>query len=140
MRRLELITALAAPVEEAWATLIDLDGWPSWGRLVVSAEGAFVPNARWTMRLEGGPGPRTMRPYFVSMHPPLSLVFRTRIGPGWAVSMRHAFEFEPREGGSVLIQRFEATGILTGLLWRPLRAGMLQFEQLGDDLAAHLAR
>ncbi|MCP4873489.1 MAG: hypothetical protein GY898_32780 [Proteobacteria bacterium] len=138
MRRLELSTELPASAEAAWEALIDTSGWPRWGRLVVSAEGEFEAGSRWTMQLRGGPGPRTMRPYFVSMGAPREIVFETRLGGG-AVRMQHAFEVEARGGGSVLHQRFEATGPAVPLLWRWLRAGMLQFDQLGDDLAAQLS-
>ena len=81
-----------------------------------------------------------MRPFFVSMTPPHQIVFETRIGAAWAVNMRHCFDIEPDgPDASVLHQHFEAEGLLVSLLWRQLRAGMLQFEALGEDLVAHLA-
>ena len=80
-----------------------------------------------------------MRPYFVSMQAPQQIVFETRLGTAWAVTMRHSFELEAAEDGdSLLWQRFEARGALVRPLWRMLREGMLQFDELGDDLARHL--
>ena len=141
MRRLELSTELPASVQEAWDALVDLEGGPQWGRLVVAADGEFVPGARWTMRLQGEGGPSTMRPYFVSMEPGRSIVFETRIVTGWAVTMRHVFELEATGAARcTLHQRFEATGLLVAPLWRPLHRGMLQFDRLGEDLAARLSR
>lgn len=136
MRGLELSTPLPASAEAAWQALVRLDGWPAWGRLVVSAEGVFEPGSRWTMQLHAGGSRRTMRPYFVAMTEGERLLFETRL-PG--VTMQHAFEVAP-EGAerSVLHQRFEARGPLMPLLWRWLQPGMLQFDQLGEDLARHL--
>ena len=128
-------------MQEAWDALVDLEGWPQWGRLVVAAAGEFVPGHRWTMQLRGSSGPSTMRPYFVSMVPLRQVLFETRLGAGWAVTMRHSFELEAAGAERcVLHQRFEATGLLVAPLWRPLRRGMLQFDRLGADLAAHLSR
>jgi uncharacterized protein YndB with AHSA1/START domain len=139
MRRLELRSELPASAQRAWDTFLDVGRWPEWGRLVVSAEGELLPGHRWTMRLRGRDGPSTMRPYFVSMTPPHRVVFETRLGPGWAVTMQHSFEFEATgPERCTLHQRFEAWGLLVRPLWRWLHPGMLQFDQLGADLAEHL--
>ncbi len=140
MRRLALSTALPASVERAWATLVDIERWPNWGQLVVKAEGDFVTGSRWTMELQDPNGSlRQMRPYFVSMTPPQSIVFETRIGPRWVIKLRHCFKFESSEPGNcVLWQRFEASGLLVPPMWTLLRSGMSQFEMLGADLASHL--
>lgn len=141
MRRLELITPLPASAEAAWAVLIDTARWPSWGRLVVSAEGAFTPGATWTMALRGDGRPRQMRPSFVSLTPGRQVVFETRIGAAWAARMVHAFDVEPDgPDRSILRQSFQVTGLLVAPLWPLLRPGMAQFEALGEDLAARLAR
>jgi hypothetical protein len=54
--------------------------------------------------------------------------------------MQHAFELEPLGPRSILHQRFEASGLLMPFLWTTLRPGMMQFAQLGTDLADHLRR
>ena len=140
MRRLELSSPLDASADEAWATLLDLDGWSRWGRLVVSAQGEFVAGSRWTMELvgHGGRKKRTMRPWFVAIQRP-SIRFETRLIAGWAVTLRHEFEVQPTgPSRSVLHQRFEAEGLLLPMLWAPIHRGMAQFQELGDDLARHL--
>jgi len=142
MLRIELTTALPASAEAAWAVLVDAERWPEWGRFVTSAEGEFVPGARWAMTLRPravGGAPRTMRPRFVSMEAPRSLAFETRIGTGWAVRILHTFVVEPAgSDAAVLRQCFEVTGLLRGLLGNPVRRGVVQFDELGADLARRL--
>ena len=141
MRRIELRTALPTGAESAWTTLVNTQDWPQWGKLVVSAEGTFKPGCVWTMQLRGKGGrlPRTMHPRFVSMIEGQQLAFETLIGAAWLVKMLHVFDIEPDgEGRSVLVQRFEISGALVAVLWPVLRGGMLQFDELGDDLARRL--
>ena len=55
------------------------------------------------------------------------------------VLLRHAFEIVPvGPNRSELRQRFESSGAFQLPLWPMLRAGMLQFEELGHDLAKQL--
>jgi len=142
VRRVELTTALPASQQAAWEVLTDTDAWPSWGGLVTSAEGALEPGAAWRMRLRprhpGGP-PRLMTPTLVSLEPPRRITFETRIAGGWAVRIRHTFELE-RSGpdACLLRQTFEVTGPLVAPLWPPVRRGVVQFEELGEDLARRL--
>mgnify|MGYP006414875745 CR=1 FL=1 len=141
MRRLELSAALPASAEAAWAVLIDTEQWPSWGTLVVSARGAFVGGSVWEMELQGSQGraARRMTPRFVSMVPGRRLVFETCVGHAALVRMTHIFDVEAAgPGRSVLRQTFEVSGALVLPLWPVLRRGMLQFAELGTDLAARL--
>lgn len=143
MQRLELSTPLPASAAAAWSVLIDTARWSEWGRLVVSAEGVFVPGCVWRMTLVGvdGRAQRTMSPRFVSMTLGRQVVFETRIGARWLVSMVHTFDIEPgRVGQSTLRQTFEISGLLVAPLWGWLLPGMMQFKQLGVDLADRLRR
>ena len=141
MRRLELTTPLPASASAAWSVLIDTARWSEWGRLVVSAEGDFEPGCVWRMRLVGtdGRAERTMTPRFVSMVLGRQVVFETRIGARWLVSMVHTFDIEPGQPGqSTLRQTFSIRGLLVAPLWGWLLPGMMQFRQLGVDLADRL--
>lgn len=142
MRRLELVTDLPASAADAWSVLVDTERWSDWGGLVTSAQGAFVEGHRWTMRLRGADGgpSRTMTPRFVSMQEPTRVVFETRILGRRSVSLTHIFDVEAvGPTRSRLRQTFEARGVLVPLLWRSLRSGMAQFDELGGDLARRLA-
>jgi len=142
MRRLELSTLLPAPAADAWSVLINTADWPAWGQLVVSAEGIFEAGHRWTMQLAGADGRpgSTMTPRFVSMVPGSQVIFETRLGGGM-VSMVHSFELEAAgDAECVLRQTFVITGVMVVPLWRWLVPGMMQFEQLGVDLADRLRR
>lgn len=142
MRRIELVAALPAPADAAWAVFIDTARWPEWGRLVRSAEGEFEPGRRWTMTLrpERGDLPRVLRPRFVALGPGSRVVFETVVGAAWAVRMVHTFEvLADGPEASILRQTFSTTGLLVRPLWPRLAAGMHQFDAVGDDLAARLA-
>ena len=143
MRRIELNTPLGASAERAWDVLLDLDGWPRWGGLVTSAQGVLEPGARWTMTLRPevvGGRARAMRPRFVSVDPPRQVVFETLLLGAWFVRLVHVFDVVPDGDRAVLRQSFRATGLGVPLLWPVLRDGMTQFDELGEDLAAWLAR
>ncbi|MBW2464993.1 MAG: SRPBCC domain-containing protein [Deltaproteobacteria bacterium] len=132
MRTIELTTALDAPAQHAWQVLLDVDRWPEWGVLVVSAEGRFAPGARWTMHLRDG---RRMRPTLITVEP-TRLVFETYLGHRRWVCMQHSFQVEELDAKrSMLRQRFEVRGVLVPVLWRALSRGMRQFDELGCDLA-----
>jgi hypothetical protein len=141
VRRIHLSTELPAAAAEAWQTLTDTPSWPAWGRLVTSATGAFDPGARWTITLRQTEEakPREMRPRLISVRAPCELVFETEIARGWAVRIRHSFLIEPTgPHRSVLNQLFEVTGPLVVPLWKPVRRGIEQFGELGEDLATRL--
>ncbi|MCO4762110.1 MAG: SRPBCC family protein [Myxococcales bacterium] len=133
MRTLELTSKLQVPPDEAWAFFLDVEAWPSWGRLVLRAEGDFRPGARWKMTLAGRGRP--LRPYLVSVDPPRNIVFETRL---IGCRIRHAFTFAAAPSGSVLRQTFVASGPTEPLLRPWTMPGMRQFSALGDDLARAL--
>lgn len=142
MRRIDLRTELHAPARRAWEVLTDTDAWPQWGRLVTSARGELEPGARWTMTLRGrdGGGLRQMRPRLVDIEAPRRIAFETLIGGGWVVRILHTFVLEPDgPDRATLLQSFEITGLLVAPLWRPVRRGVVQFAELGEDLARRLA-
>jgi len=121
--------------------LVDTPSWPSWGGLVTSAQGQLSPGAQWSLTLRGhGGGPeRLMHPRLIAVQPPRRVVFETVLGARWLVRLVHAFDLDPVGPSECLLrQSFEATGAAVPLLWRPLRAGMTQFEELGHDLARAL--
>ncbi len=140
MRRIDLKTPLPASAERAWEVLTDTAAWPGWGGLVTSASGSMEPGATWTMCLRAEPGgpPRRMRPRLVSVDPPRCIAFQTRLGLG-AVAILHTFTLEAlAPDRAVLHQAFEIRGPLVRPLWRLVRAGVVQFDELGDDLARRL--
>ena len=141
MRRVELSTELPAPAEVAWAVFLDTEAWPSWGGLVTSAAGVLEPGQRWTMTLRPERGrPRRMTPTLWSVGD-RALAFETRIAGRWGVRIVHRFELEEAgDAASVLRQVFEVTGALVRPLWGPVSRGVLQFDELGADLARRLAR
>ena len=141
MRRIELSAALPASAAEAWRVLVDIESWPSWGRLATAARGELAPGHVWTVTLRGrdGGAPRQMRPRFLGVTPPRKISFETCVLRGWAARLVHTFSVE--EAGpdrSVLRQTFEITGPLVVPLWPVLRRGALQFDELGEDLARRL--
>ncbi len=139
MRRVDLSAELPASAEEAWALFTDTGSWPRWSHLVTSAAGRLEPGCRWTMQLrpQGNGKPRQMRPHLVSVDPPRELAFETRIAG--LVHILHRFVIEPRGAGrSALLQHFEISGLGVALLWGPVRRGVLQFDELGHDLARRL--
>lgn len=141
MRQITLVQPLPSDVHTAWSVFVDIDRWPEWRGMVLSASGAFEPGARWTIRLRGDASgaARTMRPTFVSRTPGREIVFETRLVAAWVVRMVHRFELEAAaDGTAVLVQRFEVSGLAVPLLWGPLERGMRQFEALGGDLARRL--
>lgn len=141
MRRLELNTPLARDAATAWAVFIDTHDWPTWSRLVTAAEGELVPGHVWNIQLRGtdGRAQRRMHPRFVSQIPGQRIVFETRIGGSWVIRMVHIFDIVPQgPERSSLRQRFEITGLLVWPFWGALLPGMMQFEQLGVDLARRL--
>lgn len=123
--------------------LLDTDQWPAWSRLVTGVEGVLTPGEVWTIQLrpeETDGLPRRMRPRLLSVtRERRELVFETLIGGAWAVRLTHAFAIEPAgTRRSVLTQSFEATGLFVLPLWRVLHRGMVQFDELGADLAVVL--
>lgn len=143
MRRVELSTPLPASAEDAYGVLTDTGRWSTWGRFATAAEGTLEVGSQWrvTLRPDGDDRPRVMTPTLVCVDPPRELVFESVFAWGLAARIRHAFVIEPEPGGtSVLWQRFEIRGPLAGLLRDTLHSGVVQFEELGSDLARELGR
>ena len=135
---IELCSELPASAAQAWTALVDVEQWPSWRGLVTAARGVFDPGSVWSIQLRAN---RTMSPVLTSFLPPdRVLCFEQTFGTEVLLHLSHWFVIEPVDDGhSVLRQRFLSSGALVWPLWRwPLRPGMVQFQELGDDLARHL--
>lgn len=102
-------------------------------------EGDFDLETVWTVSLSRK---RQMHPRLIKYVRGKEIQFDQVIGGSkWVVRLTHSFIIEPRgPGQSCLRQEFKASGLLAGILWVPLYRGMVQFEQLGLELASHLAR
>lgn len=135
MREFELTTEIVAAQERAWQSLLRLDEWPPWNRLMPSARGAPRPGAMLDLRMRRVDGAhRPHRPTVVSFQPPECVVLAAALGHHRLVCMVHSLSNESLGlGRSRLRQTWSVTGLLVPLIWPMLVGIMSRFSELGED-------
>jgi uncharacterized protein YndB with AHSA1/START domain len=141
MRSFELTTAVGAPPELAFDTLLDLETWSAWNRLVPSAAGRVAVGERLAFEIRRDEGGfRRHRPTVLSVHRPDEVVLAADFLARWLLRMEHSFRFVADGAGCRLVQRWKCSGLLVAALWPDLVATMERFAELGRDLDAEARR
>lgn len=111
---------IAAPPQQVWQILTDLEGYASWNPFVISSSGRVAVGERLVNRMQApGRKPQTFKPTVTQVEPARSFEWLGRLGLPGIFDGRHRFDLEPTgDGGTLLMHREFFSGILVRLLRR----------------------
>lgn len=109
------IEIIATP-ETVWAVLTGIENWPAWNPDVksVSVQGEVAPGTRF--RFKSGPG--TIRSTVERVEPQRSISWTGRT---LGIDAVHAWQLEPRNGGTLVTTAESFDGLVARILRRPLQ-------------------
>lgn len=137
--RHRLITQIdiAAPPDQVWRHLADLDSYPEWNPFVTRADGTLAVGSRITILLEP-PGGRPMqfRPRVTVLEPGVTLEWLGRLGIPGLFDGRHRFDLSPTAEGTRLVHSESFRGLLVPTQRATLDGPTLRgFEEMNRALA-----
>jgi hypothetical protein len=120
-----------------WATLTDLDSFPSWNPFMLKVEGDLRVGGRLAVTIQP-PGRRasTFRPTVLAVEPERELRWLGRILIPGLFDGEHRFLLEAVPGGTRLTQAERFSGILVAPLKRSLDGTELGFRAMNEALKA----
>jgi hypothetical protein len=121
MMRHELTTEIeiAAPREQVWRVLSDLQGYESWNPFVVSARGTLQVGERLDVKLaRPGKAPFAISPTLVAIEPGKSFAWKGKLLVPGLFDGVHRFELAQTPAGQTRLVHAES---FSGLLIGPMR-------------------
>lgn len=121
MKRIETEIQIAASPETVWKILTDLEQYPEWNPFIRNAQGRLKEGQKLAVRI-APPGSKEM-----TFKPTVTTVIEYAefswlgyfIFPG-IFDGRHIFGITENEGGCLLVQKEEFSGLLVPLLWNSM--------------------
>lgn len=122
MKSLSTEVRIDASVERVWSVLADFASYQSWNPFIVDASGEAAIGNRLHLRMQP-PGGRAMsfKPRVTAAEPPRLLEWLGKVGIRGLFDGRHRFVLADRDGGTVVTQSEEFTGILVPFVWGSMR-------------------
>jgi hypothetical protein len=112
--KVEAVTPIDAPVEDAWSVLSDTAAYGSWNPFVKQLKGELVAGQKVEVSLAlEGRKLQKMNPRIVSCEPGRSFEWLGQVGPRGVFDGRHRFELRPvGEGRCELVHSEVLSGVL----------------------------
>ena len=113
MRTISATVDIAAPPDQVWGVLTDLDRYPEWNPFIQSASGRLAEGASLTLRLVPAQGrSMTFRPRVLAVQPGVLLRWIGRLVMPGIFDGTHQFALEDVGGHTRLTQSETFSGIL----------------------------
>jgi hypothetical protein len=134
MKRISVVTDIAAPVDTVWAELCAISSYPEWNPFITAFDGALAVGNRPTIRI-APPGGRaiTFRPTITRMDDRRHLEWLGRVVLPGIFDGRHSFRLQALpDGRTRLSQTEEFSGLLvalTGTVLERTRAGFVAMNE-----------
>jgi hypothetical protein len=142
MKRIRVVTDIAAPVETVWAELCAVSTYPDWNPFIKQFTGTLHPGTRPEVRI-APPGGRAMtfRPTITRVEEGRRLEWLGRLVLPGIFDGRHSFQLEALVNGSTrLTQAEEFSGILVALPGPLLERTRTGFEAMNEALRLRAER
>jgi hypothetical protein len=113
MRTISATVDIAAPPDQVWGVLTDLDRYPEWNPFIQSASGRLAEGATLTLGLVPAQGrAMTFRPRVLAVQPGVLLRWLGRLIVPGLFDGTHQFALEDMGGDTRLTQSETFTGVL----------------------------
>jgi hypothetical protein len=113
---------IARPPNEVWAVLTDTAEFPSWNPSIQRLDGDLKTGGQITVEI-GAPGQTQLfHSRLLDVTPNAALRWQGGFWPGGLFDAVHGFTLTPQDGGTLLVQSEQFTGLLVGIFTRSLIA------------------
>jgi hypothetical protein len=113
---------IAAPPSAVWAVLTATAEFPSWNPSIQRLDGDLKTGGRIVVET-GAPGnTETFHSVLLDVTPNAALRWRGGFWPGGLFDAVHGFTLAPQDGGTLLVQSEQFTGLLVGMFTRSVIA------------------
>lgn len=136
MKRIEVVTDVAAPATSVWAELSAVAAYPTWNPFITSFDGELLPGSRVEVRIVP-PGGRSMtfRPIITKLDDGQRLEWLGKLLIQGIFDGRHSFHVEEvAPGRSRLTQAEDFNGVLVPLTGKTLERTRQGFEAMNEAL------
>lgn len=118
---------ISAPIGRVWQVLTDFDRWSEWNSSINQARGTATIGSQLdiTIRGEDGEDASNYEPLVVEVNAPEQFRWTATMMAGFVFKNHRVFELKKVEGGTLLVQKEEFSGLLVPLFW----AKMSKFAQ-----------
>lgn len=122
MRELKSEIQIAAPIDKVWQVLTGFDLWKDWNPMVNSASGSATPNSKVDIIMRGPDGKDAMKyqATVLEANSPKSFRWRATMMSGLIFTNDRVFELREENGGTVLINKEEFSGLMVPLFWNKM--------------------
>ena len=119
MRELRTEIQISAPIDQVWQVLTDFDHWKDWNPMVNQASGSATLGSRLNITMCGSDAKDAMKyqPAILEVNPPRSLRWRATMMSGLMFTNDRVFELKEKNGGTVLVNKEEFSGLMVPLFW-----------------------
>ena len=119
MRELRTEIQISAPIDRVWQVLTDFDHWHEWNPMVNQASGNASVHSKLDITMRGPDGKNAMKyqPTLLEVNAPRSLRWRATMMSGLFFTNDRVFELSEKNGGTMLINKEEFSGLMVPLFW-----------------------
>lgn len=123
MRELRTEIQISAPIDQVWQVLTDFEHWQDWNPMVNQVSGSATLGSRLNITMRGptGKDANKYQPTLLEVNPPRSLRWRATMMGGVMFSNYRVFELKEQQGGTVLVNKEEFSGLMVPLFWGKMK-------------------
>ena len=119
MRELRTEIQISAPIDQVWQVLTDFDHWEDWNPMVTQVSGNVSVGSKLNITMRGPDTKDAMKyqPTLLEVNPPRGLRWRATMMSGLMFTNDRVFELSEKNGGTVLVNKEEFSGLMVPLFW-----------------------
>jgi hypothetical protein len=140
LRQLKAEIKIAAKVDQVWQTLTDFENWHEWNPTVKRVTGATSQGSTLKITMPGKASKDMSYPAkIVSLEPPTLLRWRAKMIAGFIFANGRLFELKEHNGGTLLVNTEEFSGLMVPLMWNKLNQFVVPtLKKMNEALKAKL--
>jgi len=120
MREISTDIEIAAPIEDVWSVLTNIDDWANWSPIINGSSGTAALGSTLSITMmsneEGKDGPK-YGPTITIFDEPKSFRWRTKVMGGLMMTNDKAFELEATKTGTRLVHKELFSGLMVPMFW-----------------------
>jgi len=122
MRELRTEIQISVPMDLVWQVLTDFEHWKDWNPMVSQASENASAGSKLHITMRGPDAKDAMKyqSTILEANPPRSLRWRATMMSGLMFTNDRVFELKEKNGGTVLVNKEEFSGLLAPLFWNKM--------------------
>ncbi|NRA65707.1 MAG: SRPBCC domain-containing protein [Pseudobacteriovorax sp.] len=122
MREISTEIEIAAPIEDVWNLVTNIDGWQEWSPIIHHSKGTASLGSKLSITMCGEIGDKTKagpkyEPVITVFENPRNLSWRATMIAGFIFTNGKIIELETTDSGTKLVHKETFSGLMAPLLW-----------------------